>query len=190
MKTEPMTVAEVNEYRDKSKAKMGPWKTDWAAMAKKTAVRRLVNWIPQLTEDYAQHVAIEEADDYGHTIDVVPELRTPEEKATNAAAVAVEMKRIATEARKKADNNTLTLELDQEPGPGDEAVSLFTAAKKPEFLKVMKQSGHTMEEREQVCKKRFGKSSDQLTDLERGELVAWCEGDLNALNNMKARNPK
>lgn len=46
-----MTVDEVEAIRDRSKAKSnGPWVTDWAAMAKKTAVKQLSKWLPMSTE--------------------------------------------------------------------------------------------------------------------------------------------
>ncbi len=53
--TEPVTVVlsaeEVEEYRARSKTpEVGPWVTDWAAMAKKTAVRRLEPWMPSSVE--------------------------------------------------------------------------------------------------------------------------------------------
>lgn len=46
-----MTVAEVDAIRNRSKAKSnGPWVTDWAAMAKKTAIKQLSKWLPMSTE--------------------------------------------------------------------------------------------------------------------------------------------
>ena len=46
-----MTVAEVEAIRARSKAsKNGPWVTDWAAMAKKTAVKQLAKWLPSSAE--------------------------------------------------------------------------------------------------------------------------------------------
>lgn len=46
-----LTVAEVEGYRARSKsANDGPWVTDWAAMAKKTAVKQLSKWLPLSTE--------------------------------------------------------------------------------------------------------------------------------------------
>jgi recombination protein RecT len=55
-----MTVAEVEAIRARSKAgRSGPWVSDWAEMAKKTAVRRLVKMLPLSIEDAA---AIERID--------------------------------------------------------------------------------------------------------------------------------
>lgn len=46
-----LTWAQVLTYRNRSRAKdSGPWVTDTAAMALKTAVRRLFTWIPQSSE--------------------------------------------------------------------------------------------------------------------------------------------
>lgn len=43
--------AQVEKYRQKSKAgNFGPWKTDYVAMALKTAIRRLATWMPQSIE--------------------------------------------------------------------------------------------------------------------------------------------
>lgn len=47
---EVMTVGQVEGIRKRSKAsKSGPWVTDWEAMARKTAVRQLVKWLPMTT---------------------------------------------------------------------------------------------------------------------------------------------
>jgi recombination protein RecT len=49
-----MTIAEVEAIRARSKAAhSGPWVTDWAEMAKKTAVRRLAKMLPLSIEDAA-----------------------------------------------------------------------------------------------------------------------------------------
>lgn len=46
-----MTVAEVESIRSRSRAsKSGPWVTDWAAMAKKVAVKQLCKWLPSSAE--------------------------------------------------------------------------------------------------------------------------------------------
>lgn len=46
-----MTFHEVEGIRLRSKAgNAGPWKTDWAEMAKKTAIRRLSKWLPMSAE--------------------------------------------------------------------------------------------------------------------------------------------
>lgn len=52
-----MTREEVEVIRNRSKAgKSGPWVTDWAEMAKKTAVRRLSKMIP-LSSEIMEHVS-------------------------------------------------------------------------------------------------------------------------------------
>jgi recombination protein RecT len=48
---EVMTIDEVSAIRDRSKAKdAGPWKTDFAEMARKTVIRRLAKYLPLSTE--------------------------------------------------------------------------------------------------------------------------------------------
>lgn len=55
--TAVMTREEVEKIRDRSKAgKSGPWVTDWAEMAKKTAVRRLSKMLP-LSSEIMDHVS-------------------------------------------------------------------------------------------------------------------------------------
>lgn len=47
-----MGLDEVNEHRARSRAaKEGPWVTDYVAMALKTVVKSLVNWLPQSQDD-------------------------------------------------------------------------------------------------------------------------------------------
>lgn len=54
--TAVLTIAEVNAIRDRSRAgKSGPWVSDFAEMAKKTAVRRLSKMLP-LSAEIMQHV--------------------------------------------------------------------------------------------------------------------------------------
>lgn len=46
-----MTEAEVEAIRARSKAgRNGPWVTDWSAMAKKTAIKQLIKWLPLSAE--------------------------------------------------------------------------------------------------------------------------------------------
>jgi recombination protein RecT len=45
-----MTTAEVEAIRAKSRAANGPWRTDWAEMAKKTVLRRLCKLLPLTVE--------------------------------------------------------------------------------------------------------------------------------------------
>jgi len=55
--TAVMTIAEVNAIRERSRAgKGGPWVTDFAEMAKKTAVRRLSKMLP-LSSEIMDHVS-------------------------------------------------------------------------------------------------------------------------------------
>lgn len=66
-----LTVAEVESYRARSRAaKDGPWVTDWIAMAKKTAVRRLYTWLPKSVEMANAHAA----DDSPEPAEAYPEV--------------------------------------------------------------------------------------------------------------------
>lgn len=48
---EVLPIAEVEKYRDRSKAKnSGPWQTDYVAMARKTVIRRMAPYLPLSTE--------------------------------------------------------------------------------------------------------------------------------------------
>jgi recombination protein RecT len=61
VKCEPMSLADVDSIRARSKARdRGPWVTDYAEMAKKTAFRRASKWIPLSAE---LHEAMERDDD-------------------------------------------------------------------------------------------------------------------------------
>jgi len=60
-----MTLDEVNAIRDRSRAATnGPWKTDWAEMARKTVVRRLVKYLP-LTVEAMQGIAAADDLEFG-----------------------------------------------------------------------------------------------------------------------------
>jgi recombination protein RecT len=70
-----MTAAEVEAIRKRSKASgNGPWVTDWAAMARKTAVRQLSKWLP-LSAEFNTAVALDGTvrTDVGPLVDVQPE---------------------------------------------------------------------------------------------------------------------
>jgi len=69
--TATMTRQEVDAIKVRSRAgNNGPWKTDWAEMAKKTAVRRLAKMLP-LSSEIMSHV--ERDDDQFQTRNVTPE---------------------------------------------------------------------------------------------------------------------
>lgn len=62
---EVMTVGEINNIRDRSKAAGGgPWKTDWSEMARKTVMRRLCKYLPSSSE-LQQAVTIDEQAELG-----------------------------------------------------------------------------------------------------------------------------
>jgi recombination protein RecT len=59
-KAEVMTREEVEAIRKRSRAgTSGPWVTDWAEMAKKTAFRRLSKWLP-LSADLRQAIEVDD----------------------------------------------------------------------------------------------------------------------------------
>lgn len=73
---EVMSIADVNKIRSRSKAaNNGPWVTDFAEMARKTVVRRMVKYLP-LSVELQTAVAIDERAeaglDYESVIDVAP----------------------------------------------------------------------------------------------------------------------
>lgn len=77
---EVLSVPEVEAIRSRSKAgRNGPWVTDWAAMAKKTAVKQLAKWLPMSTE-LTQATALDETQRDGtdshaaDIVDVVPQI--------------------------------------------------------------------------------------------------------------------
>ena len=66
---EVMNNDEINAIRQRSKAKdSGPWRTDWAEMAKKTVFRRHSKWLPLSAESSRLQQAIEK--DYDAPIDM------------------------------------------------------------------------------------------------------------------------
>ncbi|WP_158636105.1 recombinase RecT [Tsukamurella sputi] len=96
---EVMSVGEVEAIRARSRSgNNGPWKTDWSAMARKTAVKQLAKWLPSSVE-LRTAVALDETARDGtdrslpSVVDVSagPELDlTPETPAIDAASEDVE----------------------------------------------------------------------------------------------------
>ncbi|CAA0129282.1 Protein RecT [Mycolicibacterium vanbaalenii] len=71
-----MTTAEVDAIRKRSRASSnGPWVTDWAAMARKTAVKQLSKWLPLSAEFNAASVldGAVRTDLKSQVIDVAPD---------------------------------------------------------------------------------------------------------------------
>lgn len=69
-----MSVAEVEAIRGRSKAgQSGPWKTDWAPMAKKTVIKQLMKWLP-LSAEVNAAVSLDGAvrTEVGDLVDVTP----------------------------------------------------------------------------------------------------------------------
>lgn len=72
---EVMTISEVESIRNRSKAKdSGPWKTDYAEMARKTVIRRLAKYLPLSTELQKAFEADDEQFTNGHFIDNAGEM--------------------------------------------------------------------------------------------------------------------
>lgn len=59
-----LTRAQVEKYRKRGRGKQPAWSTDWEAMARKTAIRRLFTWIPRSAE-MARAQVIDEAPELG-----------------------------------------------------------------------------------------------------------------------------
>lgn len=60
-----MSRAQVEPFRARSRAKSGPWVTDYDAMAMKTTIRRAAPWLP-LTVKVAEAIQADEARDLGY----------------------------------------------------------------------------------------------------------------------------
>ncbi|WP_411815696.1 recombinase RecT [Gordonia sp. SND2] len=71
---EVMSVDDIEAIRRRSKASNnGPWKTDWAAMARKTVTKQLAKWMP-LSPEFADAVVRDGTvrTDHGDLVDVAP----------------------------------------------------------------------------------------------------------------------
>lgn len=73
-----MPIHEVEDIRDRSKDKDGfsPWKTDFAEMARKTAVRRLAKYLPK-SKEFAAALDIQAKTEAGEVFDVEIEPNRP-----------------------------------------------------------------------------------------------------------------
>lgn len=111
---------DVERIKERSKAKKdGPWKTDYDAMARKTAIRQLFKLLPkspQLTRAMAQDEQVRN-DSALDAIDVTPE-DFPEEKIVDGHTVDTATGEITDQApdERKGD-----------PGPTDEALAELNA---------------------------------------------------------------
>lgn len=59
-----LTKSQVEKYRKRGKGAQPAWSTDWEAMARKTAIRRLFTWIPRSAE-MARAQVLDEAPEIG-----------------------------------------------------------------------------------------------------------------------------
>lgn len=92
--TAVMTADEVEAIRQRSKAgNNGPWKTDWAEMAKKTVVRRLSKMLP-LSPEIAQDIERDDAQ-----FDMTPSVEVESEEVKEKPASRTEQ--LKAKARQK-----------------------------------------------------------------------------------------
>lgn len=71
-----MTIAEVEKIRERSRAKNGPWVTDYDAMVKKTAIRQLQKWIPK-SKEQARAATLDELADANLSQDMANVIEVP-----------------------------------------------------------------------------------------------------------------
>lgn len=101
--------AQVEAIRHRSRAKdNGPWKTDWDAMARKTAIRQLARWLPMSTDLRAFGMAValdgsrrEVAPGAGLELDRVPAVEDPLELEAAPPRLDPEQVRAAARAAKQ-----------------------------------------------------------------------------------------
>jgi len=85
-----LTRSEIERFRARSpsaKAKTSPWKTDFVAMAVKTAVRRLFTWLP-VTPELAAVQTVDERPVPGISADIVADLELADPDEAEATAEA------------------------------------------------------------------------------------------------------
>ena len=100
--TAVMTTKEVEAIRSRSRSgNNGPWKTDWAEMAKKTAVRRLSKMLP-ISSEIMRHV--ERDDDQFTMRNVTPSV--PSFELPKAIETTPEIETINGKNQAPADNQT------------------------------------------------------------------------------------
>jgi len=139
---EPMTMAEIDAIRARSRAKDdGPWVTDYIQMAKKTVLKRDLKMYPQTPE----LTAASELDNRAETgtIGTVSDIiDTPAEVAAHVSEKTVEKtaaikERVAAGQRKRADAKAAA---EEPPPPHDEdGVVVDEAAVRQENLELDKQ---------------------------------------------------
>jgi recombination protein RecT len=104
VQTATMTKVEVEAIRKRSKSgNNGPWATDWAEMAKKTAVRRLAKMLP-LSPEFRE--AMEKDDDKLIERDVTPAV-VPPVKALFAPTKPEKEKPAPKQAQERSTHETL-----------------------------------------------------------------------------------
>lgn len=135
-----LTIAAVEKLRERSRAKTGPWFTDYEAMVKKTAVRQLQKWIPK-SKEQARAAALDEMADsdlsqgMGSVIDVRADVPGADEDAPPEApkeGVRVSLKapaasKPATPERPVAITDDKKEPVDPDPDAADRAAAAPTA---------------------------------------------------------------
>lgn len=124
---EVMSIPEVEAIRARSRAgRNGPWVSDWAAMAKKTAVKQLAKWLPMSTE-LNQASALDETQRDGtdahaaDIVDVVPQMPAEIEgpPVVDADEVAPVEEGAGSKKATKAQRDAVQRRFDDEKLPDD-----------------------------------------------------------------------
>lgn len=122
-----MTFAEVEAIRARSKAgRSGPWVTDWAPMAKKTAIRQLSKWLP-LSAEFTAATVMDGAvrTEIGQLVDATPTYIDGEAEEAPAPAPAVDAGLVAD----PQDAEVIPAD-DPEPGPAEPPAEVVMASRK------------------------------------------------------------
>lgn len=116
-----MSTAEVEKIRARSPAKdNGPWKTDWEAMATKTAIRQLAKLLPTSTVDRRVEQLLLEDDDAEAQINALPTSSAPSAKAP-APRIARQKKERKTDPDELAERLASEEQNDGDEGGYDQA---------------------------------------------------------------------
>lgn len=111
---EVMTIEEINSIMNRTKSKdregnvTGPWKTDWAEMAKKTVIRRHAKRLPMSGTDFAVAERIDALYDFDKKDDGV---------YADPVSPSARNKRRTSAAKKLAEAPVVTAEPEPEPEP-------------------------------------------------------------------------
>lgn len=120
-----LTKSDVDKSRARSKAaQSGPWVTDFEAMARKTAVRRLSTWLP-LSVEFAKTVALDEKATAGQSqgldlgnVDLSTGEIVTEEETQDAEVVDESTPAEKTDPDPKDEKKTAAAKIEMFPGTG------------------------------------------------------------------------